>query len=127
MNSQDYGVASGSRPCGCDQATRSDPAGRIRERNTPGTLTAAMTWRDRLGTVFGRPMTAFGASWQHTTAWGLLLTALTSFVVMNFTGSSTFTSLSGVLREMRVAVPLQVAAVVIGISIWLASLYWSSV
>ncbi len=57
----------------------------------------------------------------------MLLPALTSFVLMNFTGSSTFTSLSGVLREMRVAVPLQIAAVVIGIGLWVAALYRGTV
>ena len=34
---------------------------------------------------------------------------------MNFTGSSTFTSLSGVRREMRIAVPLQIAGAVVGL------------
>ncbi len=36
------------------------------------------------------------------------VTSLASFTAMNYTGSSTFTSLSGVLWEMRRAVPLQV-------------------
>jgi hypothetical protein len=71
----------------------------------------------------GWPAAAFGSSWLHGAAWAVLLPALTSFVLMNFTGSSTFTSLSGVLREMRVAVPLQIAAVVIGIGLWVAALY----
>lgn len=38
------------------------------------------------------------------------VTSAASFVAMNFTGSSTFTSLSGVLYEMRRAVPLQMMA-----------------
>lgn len=38
------------------------------------------------------------------------VSAIASFTAMNYTGSSTFTSLSGVLREMRRAVPLQVVA-----------------
>ena len=77
--------------------------------------------------ALGWPAAAFGHSWLHVTAWALLLPALTSFVLMNFTGSSTFTSLSGVLREMRVAVPLQIAAAVIGIGFWLAALYGGTV
>lgn len=77
--------------------------------------------------VVGWPAAAFGSSWLHVTAWALLLPALTSFVLMNFTGSSTFTSLSGVLREMRVAVPLQIAAAVIGIGLWVAALYRGTV
>ncbi len=43
----------------------------------------------------------------------LFMTGLSSFVAMNFTGSSTFTSLSGVKKEMRTAVPLQIGAGVV--------------
>jgi hypothetical protein len=77
--------------------------------------------------AMGWPAAAFGGSWLHLAAWAVLLPALTSFVLMNFTGSSTFTSLSGVLREMRVAVPLQIAAVVIGVGLWVAALYRGTV
>ena len=44
-------------------------------------------------------------------AWLLLIPAIASFFGMQFTGASTYTSLSGVKQEMRVAVPLQIAAV----------------
>jgi acetyl-CoA decarbonylase/synthase complex subunit gamma len=77
--------------------------------------------------VLGWPSAAFHASWLATTAWALLIPALTSFVVMNFTGSSTYTSLSGVLREMRVAVPMQIAAGLIGIGLWVTALYGATV
>lgn len=50
---------------------------------------------------------AYPASWFHLTAWAIALPAISSFVVMNFTGATTFTSLSGVLQEMRLAVPVQ--------------------
>jgi len=39
---------------------------------------------------------------------------------MNFTGASTYTSLSGVKREMRIAVPAQIICAVAGIGLWLA-------
>jgi hypothetical protein len=39
----------------------------------------------------------------------LILSSISSFLAMNFTGSSTFTSLAGVKKEMRIAVPLQIA------------------
>jgi CO dehydrogenase/acetyl-CoA synthase delta subunit len=52
-------------------------------------------------------------------AWLLIIPAVTSFMVMNFTGASTYTSLSGVRREMKVAVPLQLLCAVIGIGLWL--------
>ena len=48
-------------------------------------------------------------------AWFLIITALSSFLAMNFTGSSTFTSLSGVKKEMKVAVPLQIGIAATGI------------
>lgn len=39
---------------------------------------------------------------------------------MNVTGSTTYTSLSGVRREMRIAVPIQAGAAVIGTVLWMA-------
>jgi acetyl-CoA decarbonylase/synthase complex subunit gamma len=54
-------------------------------------------------------------------AWVLLIPAVASFIGMNFTGSSTYTSLSGVRREMRVAVPLQLGSAVLGLGIWIAA------
>ncbi|NQU24788.1 MAG: acetyl-CoA synthase subunit gamma [Candidatus Nealsonbacteria bacterium] len=52
-------------------------------------------------------------------AWCLLLPATASFLGMNFTGASTYTSLSGVRKEMALAVPLQALAVVAGMTLWL--------
>jgi hypothetical protein len=59
----------------------------------------------------------------HAAAWALIVPTVTSFVVMTFTGSSTYTSLSGVLREMRVAVPIQIGAGVVGTLLWVAGLF----
>ena len=64
-----------------------------------------------------------GGSWLHAFAWALILPTISSFVVMNFTGASTFTSQSGVLREMRRAVPLQIAGAVLGLGLWLTGLF----
>ncbi len=52
-------------------------------------------------------------------AWILIIPALASFAVLNFTGASTYTSLSGVKREVKIAVPLQVVCAVLGIGLWL--------
>ena len=52
-------------------------------------------------------------------AWCLLLPATASFLGMNFTGASTYTSLSGVRKEMALAVPLQLLAAVAGLVLWL--------
>jgi acetyl-CoA decarbonylase/synthase complex subunit gamma len=59
----------------------------------------------------------------HLAAWLALAPAITSFTLMNFTGASTFTSLSGVLREMRFAVPAQIAAGALGLVLWLTGLF----
>jgi len=56
-------------------------------------------------------------------SWFLMIPALSSFLAMNFTGSSTFTSLSGVKKEMKVAVPLQVVSGVAGFGIWVVSVF----
>jgi acetyl-CoA decarbonylase/synthase complex subunit gamma len=52
--------------------------------------------------------------------WMLISASMASFMVMNFTGSSTFTSLSGVRREMKIAVPLQIIGAVMGLGLWVA-------
>lgn len=59
----------------------------------------------------------------HVAAWALAIPALSSFVVMNFTGASTYTSQSGVLREMRFAIPVQAGAALLGTALWIAGLF----
>jgi acetyl-CoA decarbonylase/synthase complex subunit gamma len=54
-------------------------------------------------------------------AWFLLILMTAAFLGMNFTGASTYTSLSGVRREMRWAVPLQIGLGVLGLLLWAAS------
>ena len=56
-------------------------------------------------------------------AWYFIVPAITSFIAMNFTGCSTYTSLSGVKREMRRAVPVQISCAVIGAGFWVAGLF----
>ncbi len=45
----------------------------------------------------------------------LILPSVSAFYAMNFTGCSTFTSFSGVLKEMRIAVPAIVISIILGI------------
>jgi hypothetical protein len=52
-------------------------------------------------------------------AWIMIIPSVASFILMNFTGSSTFTSLSGVKKEMKIAVPFQIAFFSVGIILWL--------
>jgi acetyl-CoA decarbonylase/synthase complex subunit gamma len=54
-------------------------------------------------------------------AWFLLIPAITAYLAMNFTGASTYTSLSGVKKEMRWAVPLEITAGAAGLFLWLGS------
>lgn len=55
-----------------------------------------------------------GTSPAEMTGWGLLLAAIVSFMALNFTGTSTYTSMSGVKKEMKIAIPLQLLAVLAG-------------
>lgn len=61
-----------------------------------------------------------GGHFLQVMAWLLLIPALSSFLTMNFTGASTYTSLSGVKREMRIAVPVQIAGAVVGLLLWIS-------
>jgi acetyl-CoA decarbonylase/synthase complex subunit gamma len=54
-------------------------------------------------------------------AWFILIPAISAYLAMNFTGASTYTSLSGVKKEMKWAVPLEIAAGVTGLFLWLGS------
>lgn len=52
-------------------------------------------------------------------SWFLMMGSLSSFLAMTFTGTSTFTSLSGVQKEMKTAVPVQVGMAGLGVIGWI--------
>lgn len=52
--------------------------------------------------------------WLKAIAYFLVVPALSAFLAMNFTGSSTYTSLSGVDKEMKVALPAMLVSTAIG-------------
>ena len=54
-------------------------------------------------------------------AWFLMIGGLSSFMAMNFTGSSTFTSLSGVQKEMKTALPVQISMASLGLAGWIVT------
>ena len=60
-----------------------------------------------------------GDSVVEKSSWFLMISGLSSFMAMNFTGSSTFTSLSGVQKEMKIALPFQIAFVAMGFIGWI--------
>jgi acetyl-CoA decarbonylase/synthase complex subunit gamma len=64
-------------------------------------------------------------NWIELAAWFFLVPAVTAYLALNFTGASTYTSLSGVKKEMRWAVPAEIAAGVIGLGLWIGSRFYS--
>jgi len=53
----------------------------------------------------------------------LMVTSLSSYIAVNFTGATPYTSPSGVERELRRAIPLQAAALGVGIICWVLAWY----
>jgi len=76
--------------------------------------------------LFRRYHPAAGNGPLETVAWLFLIPALSSYLGMNFTGASTYTSLSGVKKEMRWAVPFQIVAGVIGLGLWIGARFISA-
>ena len=62
-----------------------------------------------------------GLIWLESLALLLITVAISSYLAMNFTGSTPFTSPSGVEKEMRRAIPLQAGAVVIALVAWVGA------
>lgn len=58
-------------------------------------------------------------------ALAFMMMAFSSFLAMNFTGASTYTSLSGVLKEMKQAVPMQIILGSLGVIGWFVSRFIS--
>lgn len=72
------------------------------------------------GWYHGGPLGRMFEGSLNLAAWCLLIPASASFFAMNFTGATTYTSLSGVRKEMALAVPLQASAALAGTVCWLA-------
>ncbi|MEJ2156266.1 MAG: mercury methylation corrinoid protein HgcA [Desulfobacteraceae bacterium] len=53
----------------------------------------------------------------------LFTTTVSSFLAMNFTGTTPFTSPSGVEKEMRKAIPLQIATIVLATGMWIGAAF----
>ncbi len=62
-------------------------------------------------------------NWSQALVYFLTLSALSSFLAMGFTGSSTYTSLSGVVREMKFAVPSIIIVATLGIGFMILKLF----
>jgi hypothetical protein len=83
-----------------------------------------------------KALSAGGLAWLAVLAvtWGragageglgllLVLLAVASYTGMNFTGSTPYTSPSGVEKEMRKAMPFQAAGLVLGLVFWIGSAF----
>jgi hypothetical protein len=62
-------------------------------------------------------------NWLDSLALLIVVSAVASWCAMHFTGSSTFTSPSGVEKEMRQAIPAQAAALLVAGLCWLAAAF----
>jgi acetyl-CoA decarbonylase/synthase complex subunit gamma len=76
-------------------------------------------------TLFGAFNLNIRQDYMNILAWFFLAPALSAYLAMNFTGASTYTSLSGVKKEMRWAVPLEIVAGVAGLTLWVGSRFVS--
>jgi hypothetical protein len=74
-----------------------------------------------LAFLAARGMPANPAGWVSAAGYLLCLPALSAFIAMGFTGSSPITSLSGVVKEMKTAVPLILLSVFLGVAAMITS------
>ena len=71
--------------------------------------------------ALARPLVAAGLSGVEQAGLALWAVAVSSYLAMNFTGSTPFTSLSGVEREMRRGLPVQLLAVGAAAVLWVVA------
>ncbi len=70
-----------------------------------------------VGLIVARGLPAAGSAGLLQAAATLLcLPAFSAFLAVNFTGATTFTSMSGVKRELRLSLPVTIAAVTLGLA-----------
>jgi acetyl-CoA decarbonylase/synthase complex subunit gamma len=62
-----------------------------------------------------------GANILEIISWFLIIGGISSFMAMNFTGASTFTSLSGVQKEMKISLPAQIVGTAAGFIGWIVT------
>ena len=80
------------------------------------------------GALTGMVAALAGAAWYHSglgpleiLALLLFTTSVSSYLTMNYTGTTPFTSPTGVEKEMRIAIPVQIGAVALAAAAWLAA------
>jgi hypothetical protein len=78
-----------------------------------------LLWAIGVNLINGFPMPGYG--WLKAITYILVLPSLSAYFSMNFTGSSTYTSLSGVDKEMRIGLPVMIIAAAAGIILTLVN------
>ena len=63
-------------------------------------------------------------SWGLALFYLLILPPIASYLAMNFTGSSSYTSLSGVKKEMKIWVPIIISSAAVGIIFMVSSMFF---
>ncbi len=84
-----------------------------------GTITGLASSLLFVAVVRANPLISLGTALTLV----MFSTVVSSFLAMNFTGSTPFTSPSGVEREMRVAIPAQMGLALISMGIWIATAF----
>ena len=80
------------------------------------------------GALCGLVVVAFSGAvpqspWMAAIALIALTTTLSSYLAMNFTGTTPFTSPSGVEKEMKRAIPLQLATALMAVGFWVGAAF----
>jgi hypothetical protein len=78
-----------------------------------------LIWAAGVIVMNGFPIPTYG--WLKAASFVLILPSISAFCAMNFTGNSTFTSLSGVDKEMKIALPTMIIATVLGVILLLVN------
>jgi hypothetical protein len=80
----------------------------------------SFAWKGWLAGLLGTIAICQLNGWYSSKTWGLALgyllalPSISAYLAMNFTGSSTYTSFSGVTKEMKRAIPLILISVAVG-------------
>ncbi len=92
--------------------------------NLPGTRFSV---KGALAGIFLSAPTACFLAWSTgisgVSGLTLMAAAVSSWLAMNFTGATPFTSPSGVEKEMKESMPFQIAALVLGLLFWMVSAF----
>ncbi len=62
-------------------------------------------------------------NWLQAIIYLLFLPPIASYLAMNFTGATTYTSLSGVVKEIKAALPAQIISILLGFALLIGKLF----